>query len=711
MRRGRWRTAAGHSSHRFNGAALVGVRRDRDHFTMALAFHRASTEPHSLECGESSIRPARASSASMLQRSRTRWSAERPNSTAPFQFCVVLQRSRTRWSAESLGLRVGDLAAIIQLQRSRTRWSAESHVRRWRCAQKCGFNGAALVGVRRVGSPMPRGVGSKVSFNGAALVGVRRAFAVRPAAAHVPRFNGAALVGVRRGGGFPLSAGAHHLLQRSRTRWSAERTRTALASISFIELQRSRTRWSAESGGMSAPSGTCSPLQRSRTRWSAESIIQADMEKAPSHASTEPHSLECGESSRESPTGRPPSGFNGAALVGVRRATPPRPRRRRPWSFNGAALVGVRRGRSMAAITLSTMELQRSRTRWSAERRIGTCHLRLGESASTEPHSLECGESAPYSARVASQSLLQRSRTRWSAERPEHQKVMKPGFQASTEPHSLECGETLYNWACQRAESASTEPHSLECGELSRPWMLTPWMTALQRSRTRWSAERRAVRQGWDQYTCFNGAALVGVRRVSVHFHIPGHGWASTEPHSLECGEQHRCSHQDCPGRASTEPHSLECGESKRRALQRSLDELQRSRTRWSAERKPWRAGWRSVFMLQRSRTRWSAERRGRSNKSTASLSLQRSRTRWSAESTEAHPEAAAKLRASTEPHSLECGEAASRERRAAAQASFNGAALVGVRRGDQSMSLLPGLRRLQRSRTRWSAESVARRL
>ncbi len=36
-------------------------------------------------------------------------------------------------------------------------------------------------------------------------------------------------------------------------------------------------------------------------------------------ASTEPHSLECGEEARRSSMASSPPGFNGAALVGVRR--------------------------------------------------------------------------------------------------------------------------------------------------------------------------------------------------------------------------------------------------------------------------------------------------------------------------------------------------------------------------------------------------------
>ncbi len=61
---------------------------------------------------------------------------------------------------------------------------------------------------------------------------------------------------------------------------------------------------------------------------------------------------------------------------------------------------------------------------------------------------------------------------------------------------------------------ASTEPHSCECGEAARATPVTPAARALQRSRTRVSAESPRVKRAAD---CL--------------------GLASTEPHSCECGE------------------------------------------------------------------------------------------------------------------------------------------------------------------------------
>ena len=62
-------------------------------------------------------------------------------------------------------------------------------------------------------------------------------------------------------------------------------------------------------------------------------------------------------------------------------------------------------------------------------------------------------------------------------------------LRASTEPHSLECGEFADGKGDAATVEASTEPHSLECGETTNKIDLTA-DGGLQRSRTRWSAER-----------------------------------------------------------------------------------------------------------------------------------------------------------------------------------------------------------------------------
>ena len=110
-------------------------------------------------------------------------------------------------------------------------------------------------------------------------------------------------------------------------------------------------------------------------------------------------------------------------------------------------------------------QLQRSRTRVSAERSCRAARIRHQGSASTEPHSCECGEK--------SNPLQTSSR-----------------LLASTEPHSCECGE---NSPAKQARAqpcdASTEPHSCECGELGECFTDQTCLIRLQRSRTRVSAE------------------------------------------------------------------------------------------------------------------------------------------------------------------------------------------------------------------------------
>ena len=182
-------------------------------------------------------------------------------------------------------------------------------------------------------------------------------------------------------------------------------------------------------------------LQRSRTRWSAERRRHGGSRHSIRHASTEPHSLECGEASECQSTGacahastephslecgenasflqtaesivsfngaalvgvrraehenltlKQAMSFNGAALVGVRRAASSMPSLSQPWGFNGAALVGVRRGRRRRGLWCRLRGFNGAAL--VGVRRV--LHIRRkhgGELASTEPHSLECGETS-----------------------------------------------------------------------------------------------------------------------------------------------------------------------------------------------------------------------------------------------------------------------------------------------------------------------------
>ncbi len=205
----------------FNGAALVGVRRGQAGRRACNATDGASTEPHSLECGERRRRCCRRSGR-WLQRSRTRWSAESLR-------LPRIPRPRPLASTEPHSLECGECPPLSSdsdpartLQRSRTRWSAESTAGRIAAAiVACRFNGAALVGVRRAPTPASPPA-PPACFNGAALVGVRRAASAACAPPAPNRFNGAALVGVRREGSHDPQASTLGALQRSRTRWSAE---------------------------------------------------------------------------------------------------------------------------------------------------------------------------------------------------------------------------------------------------------------------------------------------------------------------------------------------------------------------------------------------------------------------------------------------------------------------------------------------------------
>ncbi len=379
--------------------------------------------------------------------------------------------------------------------------------------------------------------------------------------------------------------------------------------------------------------------------------------------STEPHSLECGEQ---------------ACL---------HPSRNRRKSFNGAALVGVRRVCRPATSVRQNGHLQRSRTRWSAERRLGNTNSNQEPPPSTEPHSLECGENQPpttprHDRRTFNGAALVGVRRVWRCP------AGTPEGAPSTEPHSLECGEGRRRRRGWRRRSAFNGAALVGVRRGSRTSKPLPRRTTLQRSRTRWSAESniemlRALvaeilqrsRTRWSaergsgccrrhpDASPFNGAALVGVRRDA------------RQRRSANGGRD-----------PSTEPHSLECGESASSATgENAVAILQRSRTRWSAERWPIsRQNRRKVTNLQRSRTRWSAE-------SACDL-------RTGLEFGEP----------STEPHSLECGEKPRKRPPATIPPTFNGAALVGVRRDYEQGDSHGQPNALQRSRTRWSAESYA---
>ena len=271
---------------------------------------------------------------------------------------------------------------------------------------------------------------------------------------------------------------------------------------------------------------------------------------------------------------------------------------------------------------------------------------------------MECGEKAISSDSTPRKTRLQRSRTRWSAESRAIGSELISHVLASTEPHSLECGESTLPQVVEMLQGASTEPHSLECGERARMrcMALPP--------------------------PSFNGAALVGVRREKLGGDHEEKRWASTEPHSLECGEVLNSGALGTYKAASTEPHSLECGEeldgeygAEQRLASTEPHSLEcgedasdfRHDAAFVASTEPHSLECGEVRCILENSARLAASTEPHSLEcgefssspecdKHASM-LQRSRTRWSAESTVGQPEWLACCLASTEPHSLECGE------------------------------------------------------
>ena len=231
-------------------------------------------------------------------------------------------------------------------------------------------------------------------------------------------------------------------------------------------------------------------LQRGRTRGSAERAVPLEGRRRALPASTGPHSWECGEDAqRTRPRCAAWLGFNGAALVGVRRGRA-RPRTQRiarhastgPHSWECGEVHGV------VVLHVAVAALQRGRTRGSAESRLDSSNAARPRAASTGPHSWECGEVKVRKADATAEGL-QRGRTRGSAERRSAGWLVAMISPASTGPHSWECGEG-WNACASRPPAPSFNGAAL--------------VGVRRGSRT-----ARPVRRPHR----FNGAALVGVRR------------------------------------------------------------------------------------------------------------------------------------------------------------------------------------------------------
>ncbi len=112
-----------------------------------------------------------------------------------------------------------------------------------------------------------------------------------------------------------MAGGAELQLQRGRTRVSAEGAKRIVKAALDDRLQRGRTRVSAEGEQTKVATHQAYALQRGRTRVSAEGAPRLPQIIAPKHASTGPHSCECGRPGINPDRPRSNAGFNGAALV------------------------------------------------------------------------------------------------------------------------------------------------------------------------------------------------------------------------------------------------------------------------------------------------------------------------------------------------------------------------------------------------------------
>ncbi len=234
------------------------------------------------------------------------------------------------------------------------------------------------------------------------------------------------------------------------------------------------------------------------------------------------------------------------------------------------------------------------------------------------------------------------------------------------------------------SEETSTEPHSLECGECTFcPHSSTVFL--LQRSRTRWSAESHANRrQDSMAVRLQRSRTRWSAERIFPVSAEPFPPLTSTEPHSLECGEGKQVFGSCGSSATSTEPHSLECGEAAAAVGVLAFDET-------STEPHSLECG---ESTPMRSPSRAPAYFNG------AALVGVRRETRLA-------PARRTVASTSTEPHSLECGEDTCACSLGPSHSNFNGAALVGVRRAAASQASAFSRVLLQRSRTRWSAEST----
>ncbi len=422
---------------------------------------------------------------------------------------ALLQRGRSLATAERQLFHVV-VIPVSELQRGRSLATAERRGRRRRRGRRAGFNGAAVLRLRKgLAMTLPgytvlvlqrgrslataeRIAGSAMAmatpcFNGAAVLRLRKAHVAAHQSRGARGFNGAAVLRLRKVSGAGKNHDAILALQRGRSLATAESAESPMSCPSVVVLQRGRSLATAESAAreaeplrlLDASTGPQScdcgkqrianehrrlvlSLQRGRSLATAESqpgvLVHAAQERASTgpqscdcgkrrrrdrhavdeHASTGPQSCDCGKETRrgekrfpvllqrgrslataESRTIRAPSGacagFNGAAVLRLRKGSP-RPCRSPSWPcFNGAAVLRLRKGRAW-----SPGPSRVARFNGAAVLRLRKVVQQVGRAsatlASTGPQSCDCGKRKPD---ISDTRLrrLQRGRSLATAER------------------------------------------------------------------------------------------------------------------------------------------------------------------------------------------------------------------------------------------------------------------------------------------------------
>ena len=159
-----------------------------------------------------------------------------------------------------------------------------------RSTRRRSFNGAALVRARRAGLRVEECCKLRVLQRSRTRESAERTRGLTRLAGNIDRLQRSRTRESAESRRAMVAVSRSPRLQRSRTRESAESAGLIRASRKIVVLQRSRTRESAESTFYNPRRLHSSLLQRSRTRESAESARTRQERRLRDAASTEPHS-------------------------------------------------------------------------------------------------------------------------------------------------------------------------------------------------------------------------------------------------------------------------------------------------------------------------------------------------------------------------------------------------------------------------------------